>query len=170
MFFPSITFLIKIFLKLLFPNVCYMHTPNSTSSSSSANTSPSDSAALNRLLKETPISASLIGQLLLDGTPLDSSSSSSTATTLPQSASLRGRILDSSLRIFRAQSPRPALDFFQYQTACVVKFVASLPSAVTDDTLDFYILEYLYSMQDSATLSTSAGGSRTSAIKVCEGL
>ena len=133
MFFPSLTFFIKIFLKSLFPSVCYMHTPN--------NTSPTDSAALNRLVQETPLSASLISQLILDGSPLDSSSSSNTAATLPQSASLRSRILDSSLRNFRDQSPRPALDFFQYQASCVAKFLATLSSAVTDDTPDFYTLE-----------------------------
>ena len=121
------------------------------------NTSPKDSAALNRLVLETPLSASLISQLILDGSPLDSSSSSNTAATLPQSASLRARILESSMRIFRAQSLRPALDFFQYQAACVKTIVAALSSAVTDDTLDFYILEYLFSLQVSATLSTSAG-------------
>jgi len=38
--------------------------------------------------------------------------------------------------------------------------VAGLSSVITDDILDFYILEYLFSLQGSATLSTSAGGSR----------
>ena len=148
-----LAFIAKCVYKAIMPPIFYMeNTPFG---------SPTNSAAINQLLQQTPISASLISQLILDGSPLDSSSSSNTAATLPQSASLRSRILESSLRIFRAQSPRPALDFFQYQASCVAKFLATLSSAVTDDILDFYTLEYLYSLQDSANLSTSAGGSRT---------
>jgi hypothetical protein len=64
------------------------------------------------------------------------------------------------MRLFRAQTPRPALDFFRYQSACVEKFVPSMSSAVPDDTLDFYVLEYLFSLQAPPSLSTSAGGSR----------
>ena len=134
MFFPSLASFINFFLKLFFPQICYMDTPARGSSS------PSNSA-LTQLVLDTPLSAVVISQLILE-TPLDSSSSSTTATTLHQSASLRGRILDSSLRIFRAQSPRPVLDFFQFQTACIAKFLATLSSAVSDDTMDFYVLEY----------------------------